>query len=66
MPQGPGDSRSGKALPSSQVGPVFDRAILEEAPPLGDHSAGALLDAAICFTLAELDEAGEMAFEAKT
>jgi hypothetical protein len=64
--EGPGDSRSGKALMSSQFGPVFDRAILEGVPPFGDHFAGALLDAAICFTLAELNEAGEVAFEANS
>jgi hypothetical protein len=65
MLQGLGNSGSGKALPAGQLGPVLDRTFVKEAPPLGDDIAGALLDAAACFTVAELEEAGEVAFEAK-
>ena len=64
VPQGPSDSGSGKALTSGQLVPVCYNAVVQQPPPLGNHLAGALLDAAISFTVAELDGAGEVAFEA--
>jgi hypothetical protein len=66
MAQGPGDSGSGQALTPSQLGPIFDSALQEEALPLGDYLTGALLEAVIGFTLVELEEAGEAALEANS
>ena len=65
MMQGLGDSGSGEAFTAGQLGPVLDHAIIQQLSPMGDYVAGALLDAVVCFTVAELDEAGEVAFEAK-
>jgi hypothetical protein len=48
------------------LGLVFDDAVVQRPPPLGDYFTGALLNAAICFTVAELAEAGEVAFEANS
>jgi hypothetical protein len=65
MMQGLGDSGSGEAFTAGEFGPVLDRTFVKEAAPLGDYIAGALLDAVVGFTVAELEEAGEVAFEAK-
>jgi hypothetical protein len=65
MLQGPGDSGPGQTLTAGQLGPVFDDAIIQQPLPLSDYVAGALLDAVVGFTVAELEEAGEVAFGAK-
>ena len=66
MGKGPGDSGPVDANASGKFGPVLDQAIVQQAPPFGDNLLGAASDAAICFPMAELREAGESAFEAKS
>ena len=65
MGKGPGDSGPVDANASSKFGPVLDLAIVQQAPPFGGNLLGAASDAVIRLTMAELDEAGEFAFEAK-
>ena len=50
----------------SQFGPVLDGSIIQETLPFGGHFLSAAFDAVICFSMAELDEAEEVAFVAKS
>ena len=64
--KGLGDAGPGDAHPSCQFGPVLDHAIVQQALPFGRNLLGAASDAVIRLAMAELDEAGELAFEANS
>ena len=66
MGKSPGDAGPGDAHPSCQFGPVLDHAIVQQALPFGRNLLGAASDAVIRLAMAELDEAGELAFEANS
>ena len=66
MGRGLGDAGPGDANASGKFGPVLDHAIVQQALPFGDNLLCAPFDSVICFTMTELDEAGELAFEAES